>query len=76
MSGYPTQKTWRDYLRIRVRSLMLLISLRGTEVTDAGLRHLRNLVGLESLDLNGTAVTSSGVSGLRRALPNAEIILR
>ena len=47
MFGYPTQKTWRDYLRIRVRSLMLLIGLRDAEVTG-GLRHLRNLVGLES----------------------------
>jgi hypothetical protein len=54
MSGYPTQKTWRDYLRIRVRSLMLLISLRGTAVTDAGLHHLRNLVGL--LSRNGRAL--------------------
>jgi hypothetical protein len=37
------------------------LSLAGTEITDAGLRHLKGLPRLESLDLSGTRVTDAGM---------------
>jgi len=50
-----------------------ILSLSDTPITDAGLPHLYHLDRLETLSLVGTNVTSDGVAKLQAALPNAEI---
>jgi hypothetical protein len=50
------------------------LSLARTRITDAGLVHLRGLRQLRWLDLGGTGVTTQGVRGLNRALPETRII--
>jgi hypothetical protein len=49
------------------------LDLQETNVTDAGLKHLRGLTQLDSLDLRKTKVTDAGVANLQRALPNCKI---
>lgn len=49
------------------------LSLDGSEVTDAGLRHLYSLSRLESLDLKDTKVSAGAVANLRKMLPNCKI---
>jgi hypothetical protein len=44
--------------------------LSGTRVSDAGLRHLNKIRSLRSVELEGTRVTSGGVSALSKALPD------
>ena len=41
------------------------LELRGTQVTDAGLAHLKALAGLQTLALKGTAVTDAGLAHLK-----------
>jgi hypothetical protein len=41
------------------------LSLDGTKVTDAGMKELQKLTGLQRLDLNGTAVTVAGLKDLK-----------
>jgi internalin A len=53
-----------------VRSL----SLRGTKVTNAGLKELNRLKNLQHLDLGSSEVTEAGVAELQRALPRCTII--
>ena len=50
-----------------------MLDLLGTEVTDAGLEHLKGLSELQSLDIHNTKVTDEGVKKLRQALPNCDI---
>jgi len=45
-----------------------------TQITDAGLVHLKDLTNLEYLDLRETPITDSGVAELQKAVPNCEII--
>jgi hypothetical protein len=52
---------------------LVTLSLRGTQVTDDGLGHLRALNSLHFLDLTNTRVTHGGVSGLSTALPKCRI---
>ena len=49
------------------------IDLRGTQVTDAGLEHLKGLTGLEYVYLNNTQITDAGVEDLKKALPQCNI---
>ena len=42
------------------------ITLRGTQVSDAGLGHLQGLTKLEGLELDGTQVTDVGLVHLQR----------
>jgi hypothetical protein len=42
-------------------------------VTDAELRYLQGMIGLEWLDLNSTGVTDEGVKELQKALPKCRI---
>ena len=49
------------------------LSLRGTQVTDAGLIHLKDLPNLQFLDLAGTQVTEAGVSNLKEAVPRCKV---
>jgi hypothetical protein len=41
------------------------VELTGTEVTDAGLEHLKGLTTLQMLDLSGTEVTDAGLEHLK-----------
>ena len=45
-----------------------------TQVTDAGLVHLKGLPNLELLNLIGTQVTAAGVAELKKALPKCYYI--
>jgi Leucine-rich repeat (LRR) protein len=47
--------------------------LTDTQVSDAGLEHLRRLTQLENLNLSNTQVTDAGVNELKKALPDVEI---
>ena len=40
------------------------LNLSGTEVTDAGMRHLKSLKRLTKLDLSSTKVTTAGARSL------------
>jgi hypothetical protein len=40
-----------------------------TEVSDAGLMHLKSLTNLEVLRLSGSKVTDAGIKAMRRVLP-------
>ena len=44
-----------------------------TQVTDAGIEHLKGLTKLLGLDLRATHVTDAGVEELKSALPNLRI---
>ena len=50
------------------------VFLRGTQITDAGLVHLKGLTKLQTLGLIGTMVTETGVADLKKVLPNCKII--
>ena len=50
--------------------------LGSTNVSDAGLEHLRGLTYLGWLDLRGTKVTGAGVRRLEQALPGRNISYR
>ena len=49
------------------------LDLSRTQVTDAGLEHLKGLTKLQSLDLRGTQATDEGAKKLQQALPNCKI---
>jgi hypothetical protein len=51
-----------------------VLDVSDTGVTDAGLDNLCGLTRLETLRLSGTQVTEAGITNLRNALPNCEII--
>jgi hypothetical protein len=59
-----------DVKRIAANKNLTVVSLRGptrrygTQVTDAGLKHLRGLKQLTQLDLTGTRVTDAGMKEL------------
>jgi hypothetical protein len=48
--------------------------LHSTNISDAGLGHLKSLNQLERVDLAETGVTAAGVNELQKALPNCLII--
>jgi hypothetical protein len=47
--------------------------LLGTQVTNAGLEHLKGLSNLKTLFLEHSKVTDDGIMKLRQALPNCKI---
>ena len=49
------------------------VDLVGTQVTDAGLVHLRSLSNLTMLSLEDTNVTDAGVAELKKVLPTCQI---
>jgi len=49
------------------------LDLAGTEVTDAGLRHIKELTSLEELRLVGSRVTRAGLADLKRVMPSVRI---
>jgi internalin A len=49
------------------------LTLSQTGVTDAGLKHLKELTELQTLSLWKTKVTDAGAKDLLKALPNCKI---
>ena len=49
------------------------VNLERTQVTDAGLVHLKGLTNLQELDLSRTRTTDAGVADLQKVLPNCKI---
>jgi hypothetical protein len=49
------------------------LRLNGTQVTDAGLEHLKGFTELRRLWLYSTRVTDESVRNLQQALPNCKI---
>ena len=49
------------------------LRLAGTQITDAGLVHLKALTSLQVLSLDNTQVTDAGVAKLKEALPDCRI---
>ncbi|MEQ8789654.1 MAG: TIGR03000 domain-containing protein [Pirellulaceae bacterium] len=49
------------------------LDLSGTQITDAGLKHLHGLKHLKSLDLEDTQVTAAGVRAIKAELPDCRI---
>ena len=52
---------------------VIMVDLGNTQVTDAGLVHLRGLTRVKSLNLHNTQVTDEGVKKLQQALPNCRV---
>ena len=52
-----------------------MLELSDTDISDAGLEHLRALKGLKDVYLDGTKVTQKGVKQLQAALPNCGVWL-
>jgi hypothetical protein len=53
---------------------VIKVSLFGTQITDAGLEHLKGLTSLKSLNVRGTGVTDAGLSEFKAALPKCRVI--
>jgi len=49
------------------------LSLAGSGLTDAGIKHLAGLSCLEALDLRKTKASAAGVALLQKALPKCKI---
>ena len=49
------------------------LTLYNTQITDAGLVHLKVMTGLRQLDLNDTQATDAGVEDLKKSLPQCNI---
>jgi hypothetical protein len=49
------------------------LSLRDTQITDNGVRHVKSLKHLEHLDVTGTGITEAGLRELRMAIPNCRV---
>ena len=49
------------------------LDLSRTQVSDAGLEHLKGLTSLTALDLSGTQVTDEGVEALKAAIPGLRV---
>jgi len=52
------------------------LNLSETQVTDAGLVHLKSLKGLTYLGLLRTGVTAEGVADLQSAIPDVKVDFR
>ena len=49
------------------------LGFNGTQITDSGLVHLKNLSNLEALSLSYTKVTDADIAELQKALPDCKI---
>ena len=49
------------------------LNLNDTQITDAGLMHLKGMTELRILFLYDTQVTDAGIAELKQALPNCVI---
>lgn len=64
-----------DLACLRTLPSVELLSLASTPISDAGLAHLDGLGCAQLIDLRFTRVTDEGANRLRRALPQAKILL-
>ena len=69
----PADVAALEKLGARIVTQVTSVDLSRTEVTDAGLAHLKGMTGLEGLGLRGTQVTDAGVEKLQAALPKCMI---
>ena len=49
------------------------VTLRGTDISDDGLKYLQNLSKLKILDLRETKVTEKGLGQIKQALPSCTL---
>ena len=47
-----------------------ILYLNDTDISDAGLMHVRGLTSLDVLKIDGTNVTKQGIERLRKSLAN------
>ena len=52
---------------------LTILYLNDTDVTDAGLEHLKKLTNLDILHLGGTNVTDAGIADLKKSLSQCRI---
>jgi hypothetical protein len=52
------------------------LDLSDTQVSDAGLAHLKGLTSLSGIDLRSTWVSDAGAKELKRALPGLKRVVR
>jgi Leucine-rich repeat (LRR) protein len=69
----PSQKLPSNPSPRQLRNQAKDLALNGTQVSDAGLEHLKELTSLRRLDLRFTQVTDVGVNELKKALLNCRI---
>jgi uncharacterized protein (TIGR03067 family) len=55
------------------KATLKTLDVADTKITDAGLEHLRGLIGLKTLDVSGTGVTAAGAKSLEKSLPGLEV---
>jgi hypothetical protein len=70
----PDKFTDREAELLAACTGLRLLVLADTKITDAGIKHFRDMSELECLNLEGTLVTKPAVLELHSALPNARII--
>ncbi len=72
LDGMPVSARWLE--KLKSLSKLERLSLQGCQrLGDDGAPVLGSWPSLQVLDLKGTAMTEKGISGLRRAKPNARI---
>lgn len=54
-----------DYLTLFSRKALKEFELTSTQISDAGLAHLKGLTALRSLNLRGTQISDAGLSYAR-----------
>ena len=71
-------KPWTQFFQDRLSSFSMLrgLNLKGSTITDDGLKVLAVIKSLKEVDLTDTDVTPEGVAELRKALPNCKIVAR
>jgi hypothetical protein len=52
-----------------------ILWLSGTQVSDAGIEHLKSLRGLQIVHLSETDVSQEAAKELERALPNCQVTM-
>ena len=67
---------WVGDERMRIFDKVVVVDLDGTQVTDAGLEHLKGLTSLQELYLVGTQVTAAGAENLKNAIGDDLEIIR
>ncbi len=58
---------------LQAMSKLRSLSLKGTAITDEGLRNLRTLASLTTIQLQRMKVTEQGTAELAKALPKTKI---
>ena len=67
------EKLGASKIEVNEQGEIVEVNLNYTDITDAGLVHLKALTSLQTLELDQTQVTDAGVARLQEALPDCEI---